>query len=345
MQDNNSVPAESFGEPAESFGGLIRRKINGYQQEKAKAPSSVPYNPQEPGEIDAEKLLEAPTKNKTDILANRIAASIAKDVAKPEFQGSSEGETLPVSTSTTEAVRIVEKFPADFGTIEKMPKPPINPPILVIPVTFVEEILSRFLAKVLSSTDGTSPNSRRHLSRSKVNGIVEDFKEAMEQGLSKHKIEMVTVIIEELSDCPFLQAGGDNPATPSKSAMNPGRIADMVLSQVSVSEELKTWSSEETIPSPENTSSISEAQRNDDSYFSLGSTGQPVIKTWSSEETIPSPENTSSISEAQRNDDSYFSLGSTGQPVIRPGELEMLPAGASQNEQRSPISEDMDVDT
>ncbi|XP_059582763.1 uncharacterized protein LOC132250251 [Alligator mississippiensis] len=75
--------------------------------------------------------------------------------------------------------------------------------------------------------------------------------------------EMAIVIIEELSDCPFLQAGGDNPATPSRSAMNPGRIADMVLSQVSV----------------------------------------------------------------------------------RPGELETLAAGASQNEQRSPTPEDMDVDT
>ncbi|XP_059577430.1 fibrous sheath-interacting protein 2-like isoform X2 [Alligator mississippiensis] len=295
--------------------------------------------------------------DKTDILANRIAASIAKEVAKPEFQGSSEGETLPVSASTTEAVRIVEKSPADFGRIETMPKP-FNPPILVVPVTFVEEVLSRFLAKVLSSTDGTSPNCRRHLSRSKVTEIVEDLKEAMEQGLSKHQIrlvaatnerfpperddainevvlsvsrnmlqksgseqelydditgfdsffpqEMVTVIIEELSQCPFLQAVSDSPATPSQSAMNPGRIADRVLSQVSISDELKTWSCEET---------------------------------------IPGSEDASSMSEAQRNDNSYSSRGSTGQPVVRPGELETLAAGASQNEQLSPTSEDMDDDT
>ncbi|XP_059581516.1 uncharacterized protein LOC132249872 [Alligator mississippiensis] len=231
------------------------------------------------------------------------------------LSGSSEGETLPVSTST-EAVRIVEKFLADFGMIEKMPKPPINPPIPAVPVTFVEEILSRFLAEVLSSTDSTSPTSRRHLSRSKVNEIVEDLKEAMEQGLSKHKIslvaatneqhlpperedavnevllsisrnmiqksgsqqelydditgfdlffpqEMATIIIEELCDCDFLQAVSDSPATRSQSAMNPGRIANMVLSQVSV----------------------------------------------------------------------------------RPEELETLASGASQNEDRSPISEYMDVDT
>ncbi|XP_059577427.1 fibrous sheath-interacting protein 2-like isoform X2 [Alligator mississippiensis] len=295
--------------------------------------------------------------DKIDILANRLAASIAKEVAKPEFQGSSEGETLPVSASTTEAVRIVEKSPADFGRIEKMPNP-FNPPILVVPVTFVEEILSQFLAKVLSSTDGTSPNCRRYLSRSKVTEIVEDLKEAMEQGLSKHHIrlvaatnerfpperddainevvlsvsrnmlqksgseqelydditgfdsffpqEMVTVIIEELSQCPFLQAVSDSPAIPSQSAMNPGRIADRVLSQVSISDELKTWSCEET---------------------------------------IPGSEDASSMSEAQRNDNSYFSRGSTGQPDVRPGELEMLAAGASQNEQLSPTSEDMDDDT
>ncbi|XP_059581517.1 uncharacterized protein LOC132249874 [Alligator mississippiensis] len=209
------------------------------------------------------------------------------------LSGSSEGETLPVSTST-EAVRIVEKFPADFGMIEKMPKPRINPPIPAVPVTFVEEILSRFLAEVLSSTDSTSPTSRRHLTKSKVNEIVEDLKEAMEQDLSKHKIslvaatneqhlppehedavnevvlsvsrnmiqksgseqelydditgfdlffpqEMATIIIEELCDCDFLQAVSDSPATRSQSAMNPGRIADMVLSQVSVRpEELET---------------------------------------------------------------------------------------------------------
>ncbi|XP_025050825.1 fibrous sheath-interacting protein 2-like [Alligator sinensis] len=293
--------------------------------------------------------------DKTDILANRIAASIAREVAKPEFQGSSEGETLPVSTST-EAVRIVEKFPADFGTIEKVPKPPINPPILVVPATFVEEILSRFLAKVLRSTDGTSPNSRRHLSRSKVNEIVEDLKEAMEQGLSKHKIEMVTVIIEELSDCPFLQAGGDNPATPSQSAMNPGRIADMVLSQVSVSEELETWSSEETIPvSTTNitTSKTEELPVKTIPYIrithtpiapdlvsdhlrviSLKTEPPEKVQKASIAQTEKCSENESLTSEAQRNEDSHFSLGSTGQPVVRPEEIRLSVAQGMQVKDR-----------
>ncbi|XP_059582764.1 fibrous sheath-interacting protein 2 [Alligator mississippiensis] len=236
---------------------------------------------------------------------------------------------------------IVEKFPADFGTIEKMSKPPINPPIPVVPVTFVEEILSRFLAKVLSPTDGTSPNSRRHLSRSKVNEIVEDLKEAMEQGLSKHKISLA--ITEELSDCPFLQAVSDSPATPSQSTMNPGRISNMVLSQESTSEELKTWSSEETIPgSTTNKTASGTEELTVKTIHYIRITHIPIasdlvsdhlrvislkieppekLKKASIAQTEKCSENASSISEAQRNEDSHFSLGSTGQPVVSREEL------------------------
>ncbi|KYO34627.1 fibrous sheath-interacting protein 2-like [Alligator mississippiensis] len=48
--------------------------------------------------------------NRKDILAHRIAALIAKEAAKPEFQASSEEETLPTSSSTAKGVRIVENL-------------------------------------------------------------------------------------------------------------------------------------------------------------------------------------------------------------------------------------------
>ncbi|XP_019389505.1 PREDICTED: fibrous sheath-interacting protein 2-like [Crocodylus porosus] len=334
--------------------------------------------------------------NKTDILANRIAASIAKQVAKPEFQGSSEEEMLPASSSTTEDVRIVEKFPVDFGMIEKIPTPTLNSPTPLLPVTFVEEIVSRFLSKVLSSTDDRSPKSRRHLSRSKVNEIVENLKQAMEQGLSRHKIslvaatneqhlppehedavnevvlsisrnmlqksgseqdlynditgfndffpqDMATVIIEELSDCPFLQALSDSPATPSQTAMDPGRIADMVLSHVSVSAELKTSGSEGAIPGSTTNKAATETEElplkivpyatithipiapdsMSDHLQVISLKTEPVetLQKPSTTQTEKCSEDDSSRSEVQRSEDSHFSLGSTGQPVVRPGEL------------------------
>uniref|UniRef100_A0A7M4ED04 Fibrous sheath-interacting protein 2 C-terminal domain-containing protein n=1 Tax=Crocodylus porosus TaxID=8502 RepID=A0A7M4ED04_CROPO len=137
--------------------------------------------------VDSDIFVCRDLTNRKDILAHRIAASIAKEVTKPEFQVSSEEETLSTSSSTTEGVRIVEKLPLDLGMRKKIPKPTLNPCIPVVPVPFVEEIVSRFLLKVLSSTDGRSPKYRRCLSRA----------EAMEQDLSKHKISLVATTDEE----------------------------------------------------------------------------------------------------------------------------------------------------
>ncbi|XP_025061713.1 fibrous sheath-interacting protein 2-like [Alligator sinensis] len=98
--------------------------------------------------FDSDIFVRRDLTNRKDILAHRIATSIAKEVAKPEFQASSEKETLPTSSSTTEGVRILEKLPIDLGMIKKITKPALNPHIPVVSMTFVEEILSRFLSKV-----------------------------------------------------------------------------------------------------------------------------------------------------------------------------------------------------
>ncbi|XP_025056813.1 uncharacterized protein LOC112549863 [Alligator sinensis] len=69
--------------------------------------------------------------------------------------------------------------------------------------------------------------------------------------------EVAAVIIEELSYCPLLQVVSDRPLTLSQSVLNSDRIADKVLSQVSVSAKPKTESFEEAIPG----SSANETQR------------------------------------------------------------------------------------
>ncbi|KYO42947.1 hypothetical protein Y1Q_0010277 [Alligator mississippiensis] len=93
--------------------------------------------------------------NRKDILVHRIAALIAKEVSKPEFQASSEKETLPTSSSPTEVVRIVEKLPTNLGMIKKIQKPTLNLRIPVVPMTFVEKILSRFLSKLMAEAQST----------------------------------------------------------------------------------------------------------------------------------------------------------------------------------------------
>ncbi|XP_025066450.1 uncharacterized protein LOC112551173 [Alligator sinensis] len=57
--------------------------------------------------------------------------------------------------------------------------------------------------------------------------------------------DVVTIIIEELSDHPVLRVVSDQL---SQSMMDPDRIADKALSQVSISAESKSWCSEEAIP-------------------------------------------------------------------------------------------------
>ncbi|XP_059583218.1 fibrous sheath-interacting protein 2-like [Alligator mississippiensis] len=75
--------------------------------------------------------------NRQDIFAHRIAASIAKKVDKPDFQGNSEEETLPTSSSTTESIKIIERLPTDLGMIKKIPKPTLKPCIPVVPMATV----------------------------------------------------------------------------------------------------------------------------------------------------------------------------------------------------------------
>ncbi|KYO29931.1 hypothetical protein Y1Q_0010242 [Alligator mississippiensis] len=125
--------------------------------------------------------------NQKDILAHRIAASIAKEVAKLEFQARSQD----TSASITEGAKIVDKLPSDPGMITEIPKPAVNPHILMVPRMFVEEILSRFLPKVLISTNGRSLQHQRRLSRAEVNTLAENLNHVVEEGLSRHQISLV----------------------------------------------------------------------------------------------------------------------------------------------------------
>ncbi|CAM5165545.1 unnamed protein product [Natator depressus] len=124
--------------------------------------------------------------NKNDVLANRIASLMVNDTSKHEFQPISEEEPPPSSPLMLEAVNIVKKILTNI----EMPNHPSASHIPVLPVMFVEEILSRFLCKILKSTHSRSPE-KRSLSKTEVNEVAGKLKQSMEKLMSKNKISLV----------------------------------------------------------------------------------------------------------------------------------------------------------
>ncbi|KYO35121.1 hypothetical protein Y1Q_0001009 [Alligator mississippiensis] len=167
--------------------------------------------------------------------------------------------------------------------------------------------------------------------------------------------DMVTVIIEELSDRPLLRVVSDQL---SQSTMDSNRIADKALSRVSISADPKTGNSEEAIPgtsankTPTGTEELLVQRipcvsiKRMPIAPDLGSDHLQVIaiKPESLEEpqeafiaqagdalgdlrtslTEKWPQDERSRSEAQRQEDSHFSLVSIGQTIGRPGQFETL---------------------
>ncbi|CAM2120270.1 unnamed protein product [Caretta caretta] len=124
--------------------------------------------------------------NKNDVLANRIASLMVSGTSKQEFQPISEEEPPPSSPLMLEAVNIVKKILTNI----EMPNHPSASHIPVLPVMFVEEILSRFLCKILKSAHSRSPE-KRSLSKTEVNEVAGKLKQSMEKLMSKNKISLV----------------------------------------------------------------------------------------------------------------------------------------------------------
>ncbi|XP_067405949.1 fibrous sheath-interacting protein 2 [Emydura macquarii macquarii] len=128
--------------------------------------------------------------SKNDVLANRTSSLMIRGTSKPEFQPISEEESPPSSSLMLEAVNIVKKILTNMEMM-KIQKQPSASHISVLHVTFVEEILSRFLTKILKSTHSTNPEQRRSLSKTEVTEVAGKLKQSMENLMSKNKISLV----------------------------------------------------------------------------------------------------------------------------------------------------------
>ncbi|XP_039345856.1 fibrous sheath-interacting protein 2-like isoform X3 [Mauremys reevesii] len=135
---------------------------------------------------DSDVSIHKDITNKNDVLANRIASLMVSDTSKHEFQPVLEEESPPSSPLMLEAVSIIKKILTNI----EMPKHPSPSHIPVLPVMFVEEILSRFLSKILKSTHSRSPE-KRSLSKTEVNEVAGKLKQSMENLMSKNKISLV----------------------------------------------------------------------------------------------------------------------------------------------------------
>uniref|UniRef100_A0A8C0H703 Fibrous sheath-interacting protein 2 C-terminal domain-containing protein n=1 Tax=Chelonoidis abingdonii TaxID=106734 RepID=A0A8C0H703_CHEAB len=135
---------------------------------------------------DSDVSIHKDLTNKNDVLANRIASLMVSDTSKHEFQPVLEEESPPSSPLMLEAVSIIKKILTNI----EVPKHPSASHIPVLPVMFVEEILSRFLSKILKSTHSRSPE-KRSLSKTEVNEVAGKLKQSMENLMSKNKISLV----------------------------------------------------------------------------------------------------------------------------------------------------------
>ncbi|XP_074864241.1 fibrous sheath-interacting protein 2 [Carettochelys insculpta] len=125
--------------------------------------------------------------NRNDALANRIAFLKTSNTSQHEVQPIPEEEPLPGSPLMLEAINIVKKMLTDT----EMPKSPLTSPSPVLPAMFVEEILSRFLSKILETTHSRSPEKRKSLSKSDVSEVAGKLKQSLENLISKHRISLV----------------------------------------------------------------------------------------------------------------------------------------------------------
>ncbi|XP_025041228.2 uncharacterized protein LOC102446450 [Pelodiscus sinensis] len=123
--------------------------------------------------------------NPNDVLANRVASLVLGNPSKHEIQLTSLEEPPPTFPLMLEAVNIFKKI----LTSTELPKPPLASHSPVLPVMFVEEILSRFLSKILKPTHSRS--SERSLSKTEVNEVAGKLKESMEKLMFQNKISFV----------------------------------------------------------------------------------------------------------------------------------------------------------
>uniref|UniRef100_A0A670Z0V9 Fibrous sheath-interacting protein 2 C-terminal domain-containing protein n=1 Tax=Pseudonaja textilis TaxID=8673 RepID=A0A670Z0V9_PSETE len=130
--------------------------------------------------------------NSNEDFANRVACFMVSEISKHDFQLviDSEKEIPSASLIKLESEKILKKIISDIEAGKKLNKSSdIETP--VVSVVFLEEIVSRFLIRILLAQYDLGIHKKKSLSKTDVNGIAAQLKTSVEKEISKNKINLV----------------------------------------------------------------------------------------------------------------------------------------------------------
>ncbi|ETE73721.1 Fibrous sheath-interacting protein 2, partial [Ophiophagus hannah] len=130
--------------------------------------------------------------NSNEDFANRVACFMVSEISKHDFQLviDSEKEIPSPSLIKLESEKILKKIISDIEAGKKLNKSP-DTQTPVVSVVFLEEIVSRFLIRILLAQYDLGIHKKKSLSKTDVNGIAAQLKTSVEKEISKNKINLV----------------------------------------------------------------------------------------------------------------------------------------------------------
>ncbi|KAJ6655781.1 hypothetical protein lerEdw1_004834 [Lerista edwardsae] len=139
--------------------------------------------------------------NENEDFVKRVACVMVSEISRHDFQPfpeEEEEEELPRPSAAIklETDKIIRKFLSDME-LEKAKKEQPAAQTPIVPVLFMEEILSRFLTKVVLAQQELGPDMDKSWSRTEVNNMADQLKVSVEREMSKNKISLVAPEIRE----------------------------------------------------------------------------------------------------------------------------------------------------
>ncbi|XP_062815291.1 fibrous sheath-interacting protein 2 isoform X2 [Anolis carolinensis] len=131
--------------------------------------------------------------NKNEDLVNRVACFMVSEISRRDFPaGTVSEDELPRSSTDIklQSDKIIQKFLDDIE-MEKGKKETAGVPGPVVPVAFLEEILSRFLTTIFLEQCDLGIHEKKRLSITEVNEIACLLKTSVEKMISKNNIGLL----------------------------------------------------------------------------------------------------------------------------------------------------------
>ncbi|XP_039202147.1 fibrous sheath-interacting protein 2 isoform X2 [Crotalus tigris] len=141
---------------------------------------------------NSETFLYEDLTNSNEDFANRVACFMVSEISKHDFQpvSDSEKEIPSPSMIKLESEKILKKIISDIEAGQKLNNIS-DTQTAVVSVAFLEEIVSRFLIRILVAQYNLGIHKKKSLSKTDVNEIAGQLKTSVEKEMSKNKIKLI----------------------------------------------------------------------------------------------------------------------------------------------------------